>query len=185
MARNLLRQDEAQSWVPAWFPVPQGTGETISVDHEGVLPRNRNFNPAVEPTTYVWKGFLEFFSMTQLKFVNTTSASFPSMSSTERTNGEKSVVRDSAYHVYLYFPSTNKPGAYTLVPSYRCPRLILQIWCQLWRQSGFPISPKWGRYLMSPIRSPPDIPPPLICCSPGVWGVCHLQIAVITLLTHL
>ena len=38
---------------PVPSTVPQGTGETISTDHAGVRPRNRNCGPAVNPETYV------------------------------------------------------------------------------------------------------------------------------------
>ena len=36
LARNLLRQAEARSWVTVRLPVPQGTGEASSAYHAGV-----------------------------------------------------------------------------------------------------------------------------------------------------
>ena len=43
----------------------------------------------VNPATYMWKDLSSFSAMSRLKFVSMTSASFPSMQSTDRTNGEK------------------------------------------------------------------------------------------------
>ena len=60
LPRNLLCQAEAQSQVPVRFLVPQGTGYTRSKDYAVVLPCDRDCNLAVDPTTYFWKGLLEF-----------------------------------------------------------------------------------------------------------------------------
>ena len=77
----------------------------------------------------------------------------------------------ASYEINFYFTYPKNPGAYPLVHSCRCLHPSLQIWCQLCRQYGFPISPKWGRHLVSPICPPPDITPPLVSCRPGGWGV--------------
>ena len=61
LAQNLLRQDKAWYRVPVQLPVPQGTGETSSTDHAEVWLRNRDCNPEVDPSTYVWKGFIKFY----------------------------------------------------------------------------------------------------------------------------
>ena len=61
LANNLLHQAEAQSRVPVRFSVPQGTGETISEYHRVVQPHEWYCNPDVDPTMYVWKGFLDVF----------------------------------------------------------------------------------------------------------------------------
>ena len=60
MVRDLLRQYEAWSWVPVRFPFLQGNGDTSSSNHVGLWPHNFDCNPAVDPSTYVWKGFLGF-----------------------------------------------------------------------------------------------------------------------------
>ena len=83
----------------------------------------------------------------------------------------KTVAFGSGWRDYIYFTSTNDPGSYPLVHSYRCPCPSLQIWRRLWHNYGFPISPKWGRQLVSSIRAPPDIPPPMIYCGLGEWRV--------------
>ena len=59
MVCNLLCQYEDQSWVPVWFPVPQGTEETRSEDISGVCPCDHNYNPYVDSTVYLSKEFLE------------------------------------------------------------------------------------------------------------------------------
>ena len=62
-----------------------------------------------------------FVTMSRLKFVSITRASFPIIPSTERTNGEKiSVAHGIYYRVHIYFPSPIDTGAFLLVPSYRC-----------------------------------------------------------------
>ena len=61
LTQNLLHQAKDRSRVPFQLPVPQRTGETISVDHAGVRPHGRDCDPAVEPTTYLCKGLPEFF----------------------------------------------------------------------------------------------------------------------------
>ena len=62
-------------------------------------------------------GSLSFVATSKLKFVSTNGYSFPSMLSTERTNGEIfPVSHDKAYLVYLYFNFPNDPRSYPLVP---------------------------------------------------------------------
>ena len=118
------------------------------------------------------RGSSSFAAMSRLKFVSTTSASFPSMPSTEGKKGKNaSVVRDSAYRVYLYFSSPIETGAFPLVPSCRCLHSSLQIWRRLWRQFGFLISLRWGLHLWYPICALPYVPPTMIWCGPGGWGV--------------
>ena len=58
---DLLLQDKAWYHVPVRLPVPKETGEASSVYHVGLLPHDRDWNPSVEPSKYVWKGLLEFF----------------------------------------------------------------------------------------------------------------------------
>ena len=41
LARNLLHQAEARSWVPFRILVPQGTGNMSSADHAVIQPRDR------------------------------------------------------------------------------------------------------------------------------------------------
>ena len=134
---------------------------------------------AVQPLTQPWtceRGFSSFFAVSWIKFLSKTSASFLNMPYTDNKNRKTfSVDCGSSYSVYIYFPSPNDPVYYPLVYYCTCSRPSLQIWCQLWCQPGFPISPKWGRHLLPTIRAPPDRPPPLICCSPGGWGVFSVQ----------
>ena len=59
------------------------------------------------------------------------------------------------YHFYHSSYSTNGPGDFPLVPSWRFLRPSCQIWRQLWHQSRFPIIPGWGCHLASPIPPPP------------------------------
>ena len=61
LARNLLHQAKAWYKLPVRFPVSQGAGKASFADHLGVQPCNRNWNPDLEPTMYVWNGFLDFF----------------------------------------------------------------------------------------------------------------------------
>ena len=59
--RDLLCSSKAQYQVPVWFPFPQGT-EYISFSYPVVVqPRDRDFDPDINPAMYVWNGFLEFF----------------------------------------------------------------------------------------------------------------------------
>ena len=46
-----------------------GDGEMSYADHEVVWPSNRYWNSAFDPTTYLWKGFLEFchYESTQIR----------------------------------------------------------------------------------------------------------------------
>ena len=81
------------------------------------------------------------------------------------------VVHESAYHVYLYFPSSIEPGSVPLVPSCGCLRPSLQIWGRWWLQSGLPISPGWKSHFWSLIISPPAVHHPMICYDPGGLGV--------------
>ena len=61
LAQNLLRQSEAWSQLSVRFLVTQGIREARSADHVGVRPRDCNFNMTIEPSMYVWKGFLNCF----------------------------------------------------------------------------------------------------------------------------
>ena len=48
-------------------------------------------------------------------------------------------------------------------------------WCQWCDQSGIPIRSKWICQIFSPILPSPNLPPPLIWCRPGGWGVCRIN----------
>ena len=61
LEHHLLHQDKVRSIVPVRLPFLKGTGKASSAYHAGVWQRDRNFDPAVEPTKYVWNGFLNFF----------------------------------------------------------------------------------------------------------------------------
>ena len=60
LARNLLRQAKDRSQIPVLIFALQGTGKVGSADHVGLQPRDCNCDPAVDPSTYVWNGFLKF-----------------------------------------------------------------------------------------------------------------------------
>ena len=62
LARSLLRQDKNQSRVPVRLPVPQGTGEASFAYYAGVQPHYYYWDPPVNPTTYVWNGFVKFLN---------------------------------------------------------------------------------------------------------------------------
>ena len=83
--------------------------------------------------------------------------------------------RGSVYRAYPSFASPNKPGAYPFAHACRYLHQCLKIWCWWWHQSGFTINLRWERHLLSTIRPFPDVPPPLICCSPGGWGVWRVR----------
>ena len=53
LVRNLLRQAEDQYRIPVRLPFPQGTGKASSVYHAIEIPRNRDIDTAIEPSTYV------------------------------------------------------------------------------------------------------------------------------------
>ena len=53
LARNLLRQAEAQSWVSVRFLVPHGTGEASFVDNARVQHRCCDCDTFIDPYTYV------------------------------------------------------------------------------------------------------------------------------------
>ena len=61
MARYLLRQAKALSWIPVRLPAPQGTGKESSMDHAVVQHRDHGFKLDISPSTYVWNGFLYIF----------------------------------------------------------------------------------------------------------------------------
>ena len=63
MARDLLHQSEAQYQVPVRLLVLQGTGDAISTDYMGVIPHDPNYDPAVNPSTYVQIGLYFFTAM--------------------------------------------------------------------------------------------------------------------------
>ena len=52
LARSLLRQAEARSWVSFRYLVPQGTGEKSSIDNESFWPCNRGCDLSVDPSMY-------------------------------------------------------------------------------------------------------------------------------------
>ena len=60
LARDLLRQSEAQSQITIRITVPQGSVKEIFVDHAGVEPHDRDRNPDVDPYKYVLNGFLQY-----------------------------------------------------------------------------------------------------------------------------
>ena len=84
---QLSLQSNARSIVTVRIPVPLGTEKASSVDHAAVWPRDRDLDPAVDPTMYMWNGFLEFSAMIWLKVASTTRSSFPSMPSNVSTIG--------------------------------------------------------------------------------------------------
>ena len=61
MVRNLLCQPKAWCWVSVQIPVPQGTGELSPADHVWVWPRDRNWNPTVNPDSQVQNGLIYFW----------------------------------------------------------------------------------------------------------------------------
>ena len=69
LARNVFFQSKAQYWVPVCIPLPQGTGKSSSTDNAGVQICYHNCDLAVDPSTYVWNGFLKFFchELTQIR----------------------------------------------------------------------------------------------------------------------
>ena len=119
-----------------------------------------------------WVFSLRVYSNSWVQLVLPTQVCHPLRGQTEKNI---SVSNGSDYRVYHHFPYPNGSGAYPLVSSCRYLCSSLQIGHQLWYQSGFPIFPEWVRHLMSPICSPPDIPPPFICCGPGELGVCRIH----------
>ena len=102
----------------------------------------------------------------------TSRSNHPLIGQTEKN---VSISHGSSYRFYLYFPYPNYPGASPLVPSCRFLHSSLQIWFLLWHQSGISIIPKWSFHLMSTIRFPSCLPSHLICCLPGVLGVCRVH----------
>ena len=60
MARYLLCQAEDRYQIPIWLPDPQGNRKASSTDHAGVWTHDCNCDLAVDPSTYVWNGFLDF-----------------------------------------------------------------------------------------------------------------------------
>ena len=60
LPHDLLRQSEAQYQVPVRLTVSQVTGEASSADHTVVQPRDRDFDPAIYPSKYVWKELLYY-----------------------------------------------------------------------------------------------------------------------------
>ena len=60
LVHNLLHQSEARSWVPSLDLGPSGYCNMNSAYHVGVQPRDFNCDHSVDPTTYLWNGFLDF-----------------------------------------------------------------------------------------------------------------------------
>ena len=137
----------------------------------GVQPRDRNSYPVVNPDMHVQNCFVHFRCHESTQIGKYDQGLLSKHSININNKRRKYVACVSVYHSYLNFASPNNPGSYTLAHACRCLRPSLQIWHQLWRQYRFTISPKFECYLLSPIRPFPDIPPPLICCGPGGWGV--------------
>ena len=171
----LLIYSKSQSMVPLRSPVPQRTGEASSTDHVVVQFRDHNYDSVVDPSMYVWKGFLKFFRHILIQISEYYEFLLPDhVIHWEGKCRFVSVVRDSVYCIYLYFSSPQNSGEYSLASSCRCPRPGLQIWRQLWRQYGFPITPEWGRHILHPIFALPEGSHLLICCSPFGWGVFYV-----------
>ena len=140
-----------------------------------------NLATAIEIITFTQlctceSGSYSFSAMSWHKSVSMNRASSPSMPSTEREKRENCFhcLRQCLVCLSLFY-FLHLSMIFLLVSYCRCLRLSLQVWGQLWCQSGFTISPGWGLHLWYLIRAPPDGPPPLICCGPGVWGVFHVR----------
>ena len=117
-----------------------------------------------------------FSAIRRLKFSSTNGASFSRMPSTDRTNGEKiSVAHGNYYHDFPSFIFPVNKGVLPLAPYCMRHSLGNTVWHQLWPRYDFHISPRWGRHLLYPIWPSPDVPPPLICCSPVVLGVIYVH----------
>ena len=58
--RYLLRQYQIWTQLTVRIPVPQGTGETISMDHMGVQSCDQNCDTTINPGMHVWNGYLHF-----------------------------------------------------------------------------------------------------------------------------
>ena len=81
----------------------------------------------------------------------------------------------SAYRDYPYWFSPTKPGALPLDQIYRCPRQSRWFLCRWWRQSVCIISTRLVCNYVSPICHSHGVSSSMICCIPGGWGVCHVQ----------
>ena len=127
--------------------------------------------PLTQPLTCKM-GSSIFAAMSRLKSVSTTRVYFPSMPSTERTNGEKCFrcLWKFLPCLYLfYFPQQSRivPIGSFLWDSRSGSSSITLIIYSVW----LPISPGLGRHLSSPTHSYPGVPPLMIFCGPVRLGV--------------
>ena len=157
---------------PVWFLVPQGIREERYADNVVMQRCDRDCDPGVDPYTYVWKGSLNFSTISSIKFVSTTRGSFLSIPSTEENNGEKCscclhkcltclslfslswLARSLSIESFLHVYDSKYPNMTSIMASVwiyhkskmrTSPRVSDK--CTLWRTT------------------------PLICCGPGGWGV--------------
>ena len=147
------------------------SGRALQIIKEYDLTTTIPIRPLAQPCTCKM-GSSIFDAIIRLKFASTTRASFPSIPSTYRTNGENiSVTRGNSFCTFPPFRFTAKSEAISFYPS--CFGLVPPVWLQLWPQSEFSICPILGRHLLSPNRHSPHVSIPLICCGPGgLWFCC-------------
>ena len=84
--------------------------------------------------------------------------------------------RGISYPAHLSRFSPTNTGAPPLVQTWKNPRQRCEFWYQWWRQYVGPINPESSRHPVSQIFHYPDGSPSLICYSPDIFGVWHINI---------
>ena len=113
--------------------------------------------------------------MSWLKFTSMPRASFPCMPSTEKHKYKSFPFTCGTDYAYpsSFFP--NKRGFSPLVQTFKYLPKRRGVWHWSWHQYVITIIPKSVFNLLYPIYHYLEVPPFLICCIPGGWGVCRLQ----------
>ena len=128
--------------------------------------------PLTQPSTFKMGSSL-FSAMSRLNLASKTWAYLLGILLTDRTK-EKNwllVIMPTELVFILFIPQIKERFFY---PSCRSLNMSPPVWRQWWHQSGYPIGPIWGHHLLFPKRPSIDVPPSLICCSPGGWAVFHV-----------
>ena len=145
------------------------------MDNLWVWTCDQDCNLNVNPATHVRNGFIQFCcnELTNT-FTSMTRASFLSIPSSERTNGDFFIdfVNDYRDYPYSFYP--NKPQPYPLAQTCRYLRQRCLFWLQLWRQSVVTIIPERVNHLMYPIYHSPDLYLTMILYIPDGWEVCRI-----------